>query len=135
MVELKDVVNAFPKKLDDNPNFSAGEAQLLQLARVLLKKAKIVVLDECTASIDVSSDRVIQRTIAEQFSGATKLTIAHRIETILTSSDRILLLEQGCVAEVGSPLELLNIPNGQFRSLAEQSLGRDKLLNMAASRS
>ncbi|ORZ41360.1 P-loop containing nucleoside triphosphate hydrolase protein [Catenaria anguillulae PL171] len=126
LVELKDVVGRLPRKLDDIPNFSAGQGQLLQLARVILRKAKVLVLDECSSNIDIATDRILQRTIREHFTDCTLLTIAHRCETII-GADRILMLDQGRILELGKPADLLRNPASAFRALAEQSLGKDKL--------
>ncbi|KAI9179719.1 hypothetical protein H9P43_005049 [Blastocladiella emersonii ATCC 22665] len=128
LVDLGDVVKRFEHRLDDAPRFSAGEAQLLQLARVVLRRGttKVLVLDECSANIDVAQDRVVQRTIREQFAGCTVITIAHRVETII-DSDTVLYLDQGRIVEMGAPRDLLKRRDGHFRRLAEQGLGREML--------
>ncbi|KNE65539.1 hypothetical protein AMAG_11152 [Allomyces macrogynus ATCC 38327] len=125
-VELKDVVERYPAKLDDRPALSAGEGQLFQLARVLLRKSKVLILDECSSNIDVAKDRILQQTIRREFADCTILTIAHRIDTIL-DNDRVLVLDQGQVAEFDSPHNLLRDRNSMFYGLAAKSLGEEKL--------
>ncbi|ETV90747.1 hypothetical protein H310_14535 [Aphanomyces invadans] len=101
-------------------NLSVGQRQLLCIARALLRRSRVVVLDEATANIDLESDRVIQETIKECFDGVTMLVIAHRLDTII-HSDRILVLDHGTVVEYDAPHALLAKPNGAFANLATQA--------------
>ncbi|CAF1369283.1 unnamed protein product [Adineta steineri] len=87
-------------------NFSAGEKQLFCLARALLRKAKILCLDEATANIDVETDRLIQTSIRETCSDVTVITIAHRVQTIV-DSDRVLVMDNGRMIEFDTPKNLL----------------------------
>ncbi|KAF9913233.1 hypothetical protein BX616_010125 [Lobosporangium transversale] len=97
--------------VDDNgKNFSIGERQLLSLARAVLRRSKIIVMDEATANVDLQSDRMIQKAIHSQFQDATVFTIAHRLNTVIGDYDRILVLDQGEVMEFDEPWVLLNKP-------------------------
>ncbi|RYE84885.1 MAG: ATP-binding cassette domain-containing protein, partial [Methanosarcinales archaeon] len=104
---------------DGGGNLSTGQRQLLCLARSLMRDARVLVLDEATASTDVNSDAIIQRRLRE-LHGVTQLTIAHRIDTIL-DSDKILVLEAGRVLEFAPPAQLLADPNSAFAKLVRQS--------------
>jgi ATP-binding cassette subfamily C (CFTR/MRP) protein 1 len=120
-VEMKEVVMSFPGKLeepvsDGGENFSMGQRQLLCIARVLLRKPKVLVMDEATASVDNETDGLIQRMIREKFKDCTVLTIAHRLHTVI-DSDRIMLLSEGNLVEFDSPQRLLEQPDGLFASL------------------
>jgi len=91
---------------------------LLSLARAILRKAKVVVMDEATANVDFATDQLIQDTVStsEAFAGCTKLIIAHRIQTI-EDSDLIIVLDGGHLAEAGAPGELLADPRSAFAQL------------------
>ena len=124
-VQLLDVINALPEGLNDQvaeggENFSQGQRQLLCIARSLLRRPKILVMDEATASIDNATDASIQEMIRSNFQNATVLTIAHRLNTIL-DSDRILVLDDGRVAEFDTPQNLLKTPDGIFKSMVDKS--------------
>ncbi|KAJ5078871.1 multidrug-resistance like protein 1 isoform i [Anaeramoeba ignava] len=108
------------KVTEGGDNFSAGEKQLICLARALLKHPKILVLDEATSSIDTETDSLIQKTIREQFKDCTVLTIAHRLHTIM-DSDRIMCLENGKIKEFDKPSLLLQNPNGLLSKLVHKT--------------
>ena len=98
--------------------FSVGEKQLICLARAILKDAKILVLDEATANVDMHTDSLIQRTLRLKFTGCTVLTIAHRLNTII-DSDIVLVLDEGHLVEWGIPSELLNSKEGKFSEMVD----------------
>lgn len=108
------------KVQEGGENFSVGQRQLVCLARALLKKTKLLVLDEATANVDLETDALIQRTIKENFSDRTTLTIAHRLNTII-DCDRILVMELGRVKEYDSPKNLLSDEQGEFASMVRDT--------------
>ncbi|EJT47325.1 hypothetical protein A1Q1_03871 [Trichosporon asahii var. asahii CBS 2479] len=93
-------------------NFSTGEKQLLCMARAILRRNKILLMDEATASIDAETDTMISETIRTEFTDSTILTIAHRLHTII-DFDTVIVMDKGSIAEMGSPYELLR-KKGRF---------------------
>jgi ATP-binding cassette subfamily C (CFTR/MRP) protein 1 len=97
----------------DGGNISIGERQLICITRAILRKSKIIVMDEATASIDVNTENIIQKAIKNILNDSTILTIAHRIKTVL-NSDRILVLDNGEIKEFDTPKNLLENKNSMF---------------------
>ena len=110
-IDMKKIVEGFEKKLETDMSnvsslFSAGQKQLICLARSMLRKSKVVILDEATANVDIETDKLIQNRLEENFRDATVLTIAHRLRNI-AGYDRILTINNGTVVEYENPYKLL----------------------------
>uniref|UniRef100_A0A1D1YVQ9 ABC transporter C family member 3 n=3 Tax=Anthurium amnicola TaxID=1678845 RepID=A0A1D1YVQ9_9ARAE len=119
--QLGDEVRRKEGKLDsavteNGENWSMGQRQLVCLGRVVLKRSKILVLDEATASVDTATDNVIQKTLRQQFSDSTVITIAHRLTSVL-DSDMVLILDNGMIAEFNTPSKLLENKSSVFAKL------------------
>ncbi|KAL7089475.1 hypothetical protein ACP275_13G188700 [Erythranthe tilingii] len=122
---LKDVIRRNSLGLDAEvseagENFSVGQRQLLSLSRALLRRSKILVLDEATAAVDVRTDALIQKTIREEFRSCTMLIIAHRLNTII-DCDKVLLLDAGQVVEFDSPETLLHREESAFSKMVQST--------------
>nr|XP_025624778.1 ABC transporter C family member 12 isoform X4 [Arachis hypogaea] len=122
---LKDVIRRNPLGLDaqvleGGDNFSVGQRQLLSLARALLRRSKVLVLDEATAAVDVRTDALIQKTIRQEFQSCTMLIIAHRLNTVI-DCNRILLLDSGRVLEYDSPDKLLSNEASAFYKMVQST--------------
>uniref|UniRef100_A0A914DEW8 ABC transporter domain-containing protein n=1 Tax=Acrobeloides nanus TaxID=290746 RepID=A0A914DEW8_9BILA len=122
LTHMDSFVETLPERLEHKiteggENLSVGQRQLICLARALLRKSKILVLDEAAASVDMETDQLIQRTIKEQFADCTVLTIAHRLHSVI-ESDRLMVLDTGNVREFDSPKSLLENHNSLFYSMA-----------------
>jgi ATP-binding cassette subfamily C (CFTR/MRP) protein 1 len=98
---------------------SHGQRQLFCLARAILRKSRVVILDEVSASVDVHTDVVMQGIIREEFKDCMIISVAHRLDTIV-DFDRVVVLEEGRVIEAGVPEELLKREGGRFRGLYER---------------
>ncbi len=108
-------------------NFSQGQRQLLCLARAIVSRPKVMVLDEATSAVDMATDSPIQQSIRDEFGGSTLLVIAHRLSTI-ADFDRILVLSDGEVVKFGTPKDLWDRgEGGVFRSMCRESGEKDKL--------
>lgn len=124
LAHLKSFVSGLPLGLshevtEAGDNLSIGQRQLLCLARALLRKSKILIMDEATAAVDLETDHLIQMTIRSEFAHCTVLTIAHRLHTIM-DSDKVMVLDKGQIVEYGSPEELLQ-KSGPFYSMAKEA--------------
>ncbi|XP_075333092.1 ATP-binding cassette sub-family C member 4-like [Odontesthes bonariensis] len=124
-VQLKSVVEELPGKLEtvlaeSGSNFSVGQRQLVCLARAILRKNRILIIDEATANVDPRTDELIQKTIRDKFRDCTVLTIAHRLNTII-DSDRILVLDGGAIQELDRPFALLQNKEGAFYEMVQQT--------------
>ncbi|KAK6485739.1 multidrug resistance-associated protein 4-like isoform X1 [Huso huso] len=124
-VQLKGVVEELPSKIEtqlaeSGSNFSVGQRQLVCLARAILRKTRILIIDEATANVDPRTDELIQKTIREKFEQCTVLTIAHRLNTII-DSDRILVLDAGRIHEYDEPYVLLQNNDSIFYKMVQQT--------------
>ncbi|KAK7111848.1 hypothetical protein V1264_011414 [Littorina saxatilis] len=122
---LKNFVQGLPAGLlyectEGGENLSVGQRQLLCLARALLRKTKVLILDEATAAVDLETDDLIQGTIRTEFAECTVLTIAHRLNTIMDYT-RILVLDAGKIAEFDAPQTLLQNSDSIFYGMAKDA--------------
>ncbi|XP_069756348.1 ATP-binding cassette sub-family C member 2 isoform X2 [Narcine bancroftii] len=124
LAHLKNYMESLPSKLqhevsEGGENLSVGQRQLLCLSRALLRKSKVLILDEATAAVDLETDKLIQSTIHTEFADCTVLIIAHRIHTIMDCT-RVMVLDVGRILEFDSPLALLQ-NKGLFYRLAKDA--------------
>nr|DAD47553.1 TPA_asm: hypothetical protein HUJ06_017490 [Nelumbo nucifera] len=122
--QLGDLVRAREEKLDstvveNGENWSLGQRQLFCLGRALLKRTRILILDEATASVDSATDGVIQKIISQEFKNCTVVTIAHRIHTVI-DSDLVLVLSEGRIVEYNTPAKLLEREDSFFSKLIKE---------------
>ena len=101
-------------------NLSVGEKQLICITRAILRKSKIIIMDEATASIDYKTEEMIQKAITELLNDSTFITIAHRIKTII-NYDRIITLDNGQIVDFDTPKNLLNKKDSLFYELYSKS--------------
>ncbi|KAJ3584312.1 hypothetical protein NHX12_014808 [Muraenolepis orangiensis] len=135
-VQLKSVVEELPGKMEmvlaeSGANFSVGQRQLVCLARAILRKNRVLIIDEATANVDPRTDGLIQKTIRDKFRDCTVLTIAHRLNTII-DSDRILVLDAGEIHAYDEPHTLLQDPKGIFSKMVQQT-GKQEAADLRAS--
>jgi len=130
-VNMKDHIMSLPNKLEElvaegGDNFSVGQRQLICIGRAILRRPKILIMDEATASIDAETDNVIQRMIRTKFKPCTILTIAHRLHTIIDST-KVLVLDAGHVAEYETPETVLAKEDGMFKKLWDRHVSEGGL--------
>ncbi|KAJ7764232.1 hypothetical protein B0H16DRAFT_1526418 [Mycena metata] len=101
-------------------NFSQGQRQLIAMARALLRRSSVVVMDEATSSVDFTTDAKIQKAIREEFTDSLLITVAHRLKTII-DYDRLVVLDHGKVVEFDTPFSLIQREDGVFRSMCLKS--------------
>uniref|UniRef100_A0A6P7GQT5 Multidrug resistance-associated protein 4-like n=1 Tax=Diabrotica virgifera virgifera TaxID=50390 RepID=A0A6P7GQT5_DIAVI len=101
-------------------NFSAGQRQLICLAKAIIRNNKILVMDEATTNVDIHTDILIQETIRERLKDCTVITIAHRLNTIM-DSDRILVMDAGQIMEYDHAFKLLENGEGYFSKMVEET--------------
>ncbi|RPD70679.1 P-loop containing nucleoside triphosphate hydrolase protein [Lentinus tigrinus ALCF2SS1-7] len=112
-------------------NLSVGQRQILALARAIVRRSKLLILDEATSAIDYETDTIIQTSLRTELGkDVTLLTVAHRLQTIM-DSDKIMVLDAGRIVEFGEPSELLKNEQGMLRALVDESGDREKLYAMA----
>ena len=122
-LKLRQWIDQLPGKLkyeliEFGSNLSVGERQLVCLAHALLKRNKIVILDEATANVDFKTDRLIQELIRDKFTDSTVVTIAHRLDTIF-DYERVMILDRGRLVEFDKPNVLLEESGGYFSELVK----------------
>ncbi|XP_066267905.1 ATP-binding cassette sub-family C member 4-like isoform X4 [Branchiostoma lanceolatum] len=135
-VQLKQVVEELPGKLESElaesgTNFSVGQRQLVCLARALLRKNRILIIDEATANVDPRTDQLIQQTIRHKFRHCTVLTIAHRLNTII-DMDRIMVIDGGHIKEFDEPFWLLEVKRHGWFSRMVDAEGPEKAAALRA---
>ena len=126
MLQLKNVLpdGLLSKVTENGQNFSVGQRQLICMARAMLQKNRILVLDEATANIDSETDQLIQTIIRSKFTDWTVLTIAHRLNTVI-DSDRIAVMDAGRVVDYDTPEVLLKKDGGLLAELAAYSKSKE----------
>ncbi|KAG8183008.1 hypothetical protein JTE90_017096 [Oedothorax gibbosus] len=123
--QLRTIVAAMPGGLeaqvsDEGSNMSTGQHQLFCLARALIRKSRILVMDEATSSLDPETDQILQNVVAECYKDSTVLSIVHRVQSVL-NFDKVIVLDGGRVAEVGNPKDLQEVKSSIFASLVKAS--------------
>ncbi|KAJ1901680.1 hypothetical protein LPJ66_000593 [Kickxella alabastrina] len=129
------IFNSLDAEIKENgQNLSLGQRQLVALARALVRRSRLIIMDEATASVDFDTDDRIQRTIrGSEFSNSTLFCIAHRLRTVI-DYDRVLVLDKGKIVEFDTPWNLLQKENSQFRSMCEKTGEYDHLYKIAQSK-
>ncbi len=120
---LQDVISELPEGLDTiigerGTTLSGGQRQRVAIARAMLRNAPIVILDEATSALDNESEAIVQKAMDNLMKNRTVFIIAHRLSTI-KNADRIAVINEGRLVELGTHDELMNIPNGEYKALYE----------------
>ncbi|KAJ2730836.1 hypothetical protein IW152_004972 [Coemansia sp. BCRC 34962] len=119
---------------ENGQNLSLGQRQLVAMARALVRRSRLIIMDEATASVDFDTDNRIQRTIrGAEFSDSTLFCIAHRLRTII-DYDRVLVMDRGQIVEFDTPWNLLQIKNGVFKGMCEKTGEYKHLRSVAQSK-
>ncbi|KAL5727203.1 Multidrug resistance-associated protein 7 [Ranunculus cassubicifolius] len=105
--------------VEDGSNWSMGQRQLFCLGRALLRRSRVLVLDEATASIDNATDTILQRTIRTEFADCTVITVAHRIPTVMDCT-MVLAISDGKLVEYDEPMKLMNQEGSLFGKLVKE---------------
>ncbi|KAJ3822393.1 multidrug resistance-associated ABC transporter [Lentinula raphanica] len=132
-LEVQDRINLDTVIANGGMNLSVGQRQIIALARAIVRRSKLLILDEATSAVDHRTDTIIQESLQREYMArggdATIITIAHRLQTIM-EADRIMVLDEGRIVEFDSPRALLEKQTGQFRAMVENASDRSKLLAM-----
>ncbi|KAJ7769135.1 hypothetical protein DFH07DRAFT_1058209 [Mycena maculata] len=111
-------------------NLSVGQRQIFALARAIVRKSRILILDEATSAIDYKTDAIIQNSLRHELHDVSLIIVAHRLQTIM-DADKIIVLDAGNIAEFDTPKELMKIQGGRFRALVDESGEKETLYAMA----
>ncbi|GAB5356564.1 hypothetical protein AAMO2058_000300800 [Amorphochlora amoebiformis] len=128
-VGMSELIRALPGELnalveEGGSNFSVGQRQLICVVRAIIRQPRVLVVDEATASVDPQTDQVVQNALRTEFKATTQLTIAHRLQTIV-DSDKVLVMDNGRVAEFGTPADLLEKKEGGVFASLVNATGRE----------
>ena len=122
MIDVINELSGGPNSIvaEGGSNFSVGQRQLLCLARAILRKNQILILDEATANVDSRTDHLLQEAVTKSFGGATIISVAHRLDTVI-DYDKILVLGDGGVLAFGTPHHLATEKKGVFGSMIDDT--------------
>ena len=128
---LQDMIVDLPEGIDTmlgerGTTLSGGQRQRIAIARAMLRNAPIVILDEATSALDNESEAIVQKAMDNLMINRTVFIIAHRLSTI-KNADRIAVINEGELVELGTHEELINIPNGQYRALYEMQFKKQEV--------